>query len=117
MLIGIPDKVLVPWLGRKKYIVCSDEGEAIGIGVGYFLATGKPATVFMSADGFMNALNPITSLVVPYNIKMKVVISFGRHEAQHILASELLEDIIRLIRKKNKNAAKTLIVELIRKES
>lgn len=114
-LIGIPDKILVDWLGDKEYLTCSDEGEAIGIAAGYFYATGKPATVFGSADGFMNMLCPLTSLVIPYNIKMKLVISMGRKEAQHFVASELLEDIIKLIRKKH--GAKNLVIKLIKKKS
>lgn len=117
MLIGIPDKLLVPWLGKRKYIVASDEGEAVGIAIGHYYATGKPATVFMSADGFMNALNPITSHVVPFNIKMKITISMGRTEAQHVVASGILEDIIKLIKKKNKKNAKNIVIELIKKKS
>ena len=115
MLIGIPDKLLVPWLGKRKYIAASDEGEAIGIAIGYFYATGKPATVFMSADGFCNALNPITSHVIPFRIPMKIVISMGRKEAQHIVMTGILEDIIKLIKKKNKGHAKDIIIELIKK--
>lgn len=114
-LIGIPDKILVPWLGKKKYIAPADESEAIGIAIGYYYATGKPATVFMSADGFMNALNPITSHVIPYNIPMKIVISFGRKEAQHVIASGILEDIIKLLKKKRN--AKGLVIQLIKKKS
>lgn len=113
--VGIPDKLLVPFLEGKDYIMATDEGEAIGIGIGYFYATGEPATVFMSADGFCNAMNPITSHVIPFNIKMKIVISVGRQEAQHVVMSGILEDIIKLIKKKNKNA-KNITVKLIRKK-
>lgn len=115
MLIGIPDKLITSWLGNKKYIVTADEGEAIGIGIGYYYATGKTATVFMSADGFCNALNPITSHLIPYNVPMKIVISVGRKEAQHVIMSGILEDIIRLLKKKNR--AKNIVIELVKKKS
>lgn len=93
-LVGIPDKLLTPWIGDRKYIMPADEGEAIGIGAGYWYATGKKPTVFMSADGFANALNPITNLVIPYNIPMHLVISYGRREPPHYVMSDLLMKII-----------------------
>ncbi len=94
MLIGIPDKTLAPWIGNRKYIMPADEGEGVAIGAGYFYATGKRATVFMSADGFANALNPITNLVIPYGIKMNIVVSYGRKELPHYVMSDLLPKII-----------------------
>jgi phosphonopyruvate decarboxylase len=97
MLICLPDKVLVKWLGKKEYIVPSDEGEAIGIAVGYYLATGKRATVAISADGFCNALNPITSMVIPENVKMNLVISTGRQEQQHIVMSKVLLKMLKIL--------------------
>jgi phosphonopyruvate decarboxylase len=97
MLICLPDKVLIKWLGNKEYISCSDEGEAIGIGAGYYVATGKRATVAISADGFCNALNPITSLVIPDGIKINIVISTGRQELQHKVMSDILEGLIKLL--------------------
>jgi phosphonopyruvate decarboxylase len=97
VLVVIPDKILVKWLGKKKYIAPSDEGEAIGIASGYYLATNKRATVAMNADGFCNALNPITSLVIPEKIKMNIVISTGRQEYQHKVMSDILMKMIKLI--------------------
>lgn len=117
MLIAIPDKLLCTWLKDQKYISPADEGEAIGIAIGYYYATGKRATVAMSADGFCNAMSPITSHVIPFNIPMKIVISVGRKEAQHLVMSELLQDIIKAIRKKNKKNAKNIVIELIKKKS
>lgn len=97
MIIGVPDSKLKPWLRGKEYVIAADEGEAVGIATGYYLATGKRATVFMSADGFCNALNPITSLVLPYEIPMNFIISTGRTEPQHKEMSDKLERLINLI--------------------
>jgi len=94
---GIPDKVLVEWLGKKKYIAPADEGEAICIGSGYWLGCNQRATVFMSADGFCNALNPLTSYVIPEKIEMNIVIGTGRQEPQHKIMSDILENLIKLI--------------------
>ena len=111
-LVGVPDKLLVKWLKDKKYIIVTDEGEAIGYACGYYLATGKRATVFMSADGLCNALNPLTSYVIPWNIKMNLVISFGRQEPAHKVMSDILEDLIKLIPYDRKRIA----IKLIRKK-
>ena len=97
MFVGISDKLLVDWLGDKEHITPADEGEAIGIAGGYYLATGKRATVFMSADGFCNALNPLTSWVIPDNIEMDLIISTGRTEKQHIVMTKILKDLLRLL--------------------
>jgi len=97
MNIGIPDKKLAKWLEKRDYEVAADEGEAVGIAIGYYLATGKRATVFMSADGFCNALNPITSVVIPDKIKMNLVIGTGRQEPQHKVMSDALEPILKAI--------------------
>jgi sulfopyruvate decarboxylase TPP-binding subunit len=93
MLVSIPDKILAPWLKNKKYIKPSDEGEGISIAGGYYLATGKRATVAMSADGFCNALCPLTSWVIPEGIEIDLVISTGRQEAQHKVMSDLIESL------------------------
>ena len=97
MIIGIPDKKLAKWLEGKEYFTTSDEGEAVGVAIGYYLATKKRATVFMSADGFCNALNPLTSVVIPEKIKMNFVIGYGRQEPQHKVMSDILIKLIRLL--------------------
>ena len=112
-LVGVPDKLLVKWLKDKKYIIVTDEGEAIGYACGYYLATGKRATVFMSSDGFCNALNPLTSYVIPYGLKMNLVISTGRQEPQHKVMSDILEDLLKLI----PYDAKRINIKLIKKKS
>lgn len=96
-LIGIPDKLLATWLGTQDYIKPADEGEAVAIACGYWYATGKRATVFMSADGFANALNPITNLVIPFGIEMNIVVSYGRQETPHKVMSDLLLPLTRLL--------------------
>lgn len=97
MIIGIPDKLLVKWLGKKSYITPADEAEAVAIGVGYYWATKRRATVFMSADGFCNALNFLTSWVIPEGIPMDIVISLGRREHQHYIMTEILKEMVNLL--------------------
>ena len=92
MFVGVPDSKLKHIDG----IIASDEGEAVAIAAGYYLATGKPATVFLSADGFCNALNPITSLIIPYGIPVKWIISTGRQEPQHRVMSDTVDKLLEL---------------------
>ena len=96
MNVGVSDKILMPWLEGKNYITAADEGEAMAIGAGYWLATGERANVFMSADGFCNALNPFTSWIIPDGIEMNIIISTGRQEDHHKIMSDILEDIIKM---------------------
>ena len=97
LLVGIPDKKIAQYLKYRNYMVASDEGEAVGIAAGYYLATGKRATVFMSADGFCNALNPITSYLIPEKIQMDFIIGTGRQEPHHKVMSDSLYKIIKAI--------------------
>lgn len=97
LLVGVPDKLLAKWLEGKEYIVASDEGEGVSICCGIYLATGQRATVFMSADGFCNALNPLTSFVIPEGIEMNFVISYGRKENHHWVMSKVLEPLLKLL--------------------
>lgn len=97
MNVGVPDKKIAKWLEGKEYIMASDEGEALAIGAGYWLATKERANVFMSADGFCNALNFLTSWVIPDNIEVHLVVSTGRQEPPHKVMSDILENLIKLL--------------------
>lgn len=98
LICGVSDKVLMPWLQGKEYMDCSDEGEAVAIAGGYWLSTGRRATAFMSADGFFNALNILTSWIIPECIEVDIVISIGRTEPHHYLATNTIETIINLVK-------------------
>jgi len=97
MIVGISDKVLSEWIKDKEYIGASDEGEAVAIGAGHYIQTGERATVFMSADGFCNALNALTSWIIPDGIEMNLVISTGRQEPPHKVMSDILPSLIALL--------------------
>lgn len=55
--IGSEGKDTFPW-----QITAANEGAAIGIAIGEYLATGKPACVYMQNSGLGNTVNPLTSL-------------------------------------------------------
>jgi phosphonopyruvate decarboxylase len=78
-LVGVPDSTLAGLGG----IIAANEGNAIGLAVGYHLATGKTPVVYMQNSGLWNAMNPITSLVIPYRIPMTLLISDRGGLPQH----------------------------------
>lgn len=108
MNIVLSDKVIQPHL-PDEYIDCSNEGEAIAIAGGHYIATCERANVYMSADGFCNAINFITSWVMPEKLEMNIYISVGRTEAQHKVMSTILPELLELI---NYDPTRILIVNL-----
>jgi sulfopyruvate decarboxylase TPP-binding subunit len=115
LIVGVSDKILMPWLEGKEYLDCSDEGEAVAIAAGHYLQTKERGTAFMSADGFMNALNFITSWVIPEEIEMNIVISIGRMEKPHYIATEITEPIIKMLEEKYA-ISKRISFEFVRKQ-
>lgn len=70
---GVPDSLLKP-LNDTLYaehgltgahIVAADEGGAVGLAAGHYLATGHPAMVYLQNSGIGNAVNPVASLINP----------------------------------------------------
>jgi len=68
---GVPDSLLSPFCDyimseygvSSKHIVAANEGAAVGLAAGYYLATANPAVVYMQNSGIGNAVNPICSLL------------------------------------------------------
>lgn len=94
----LSDKVLMKHIEGKEYINCANEAETISICAGYFLATGKRGNAYMSGDGFMNALNFITSWIMPEKIEMNIYISTGRQEPPHKVVTGILPELLELLR-------------------
>ncbi len=47
----------------EKPCCCGKRRRRVGLAAGHFLATGKPAMVYMQNSGIGNAVNPICSLL------------------------------------------------------
>ena len=69
---GVPDSLLKSFceeLYRRwgtagpTHMVAHNEGGAIGLCAGHFLATGRPACCYMQNSGLGNAVNPLASLM------------------------------------------------------
>jgi phosphonopyruvate decarboxylase len=88
----------------KEHIVAANEGGAVGLAAGHYLATGKPALVYMQNSGIGNAVNPITSLLsdAVYAIPCIFVIGWRgepnvKDEPQHVFQGEVTLPMLDLL--------------------
>ena len=95
---GVPDSLLknlcayiTDHADEAHNIIAANEGAAIGLAAGHYLATGQPACVYMQNSGEGNTINPLASLTDRdvYNIPVLLVIGWrgrpGVHdEPQHV---------------------------------
>lgn len=95
---GVPDSLLKEFgayvmdhLPPRSHVIAANEGGAVGLATGHYLATGKPALVYLQNSGQGNTVNPILSLADPevYGIPMLLLVGWrgepGDHdEPQHV---------------------------------
>ena len=95
---GVPDSLLkdvcayiTDTIPTQKNIIAANEGNAVGLATGYFLATGKVPAVYMQNSGLGNCVNPFLSLIDKevYNIPLLVLVGWRgepgvKDEPQHI---------------------------------
>jgi len=95
---GVPDSLLknicayiTDHSDEKHNIIAANEGAAVGLAAGHYLATGEVAMVYMQNSGIGNAVNPLLSLAdeLVYSMPILLVIGWrgepGVHdEPQHL---------------------------------
>ena len=104
-LKGLCDLLYVRFgTGNGKHIVAHNEGGAIGLCAGHYLATGHPALCYMQNSGLGNAVNPLMSLTDPkvYEIPCLMIIGWrgepGVHdEPQHVKQGEITLEQLELM--------------------
>ena len=108
---GVPDSLLKNLcaylsdnLDEAHNIITANEGAAIGLAAGHFLATGTPACVYMQNSGEGNVINPLASLTDKevYNIPVLLLIGWrgrpGIHdEPQHIKQGKITTDLLKVM--------------------
>jgi len=100
---GVPDSLLTPFIDvvmdrygiSDRHIVAANEGAAVGLAAGHYLATSRPAIVYMQNSGIGNATNPITSLLHKKVYAIPVIFVIGwrgepgtKDEPQHAFQGE-----------------------------
>lgn len=105
---GVPDSLLKNFCGyiednvkKTNHIIAANEGNAIAIASGHYLATNKIPLVYMQNSGLGNAVNPLLSLCDPdvYSIPMIVLIGWRgepgvKDEPQHIKQGRIQEQLL-----------------------
>lgn len=106
---GVPDSLLKSFCAyltdRGCNQIAANEGGAIGLAAGHYLATGKPACVYMQNSGQGNAVNPLASLADPdvYSIPMLLVVGWrgmpGVHdEPQHVKQGKITLELMNTLK-------------------
>lgn len=97
LFCGVPDSLLKSFCAYltdsqpERHVIAANEGGAIGLAAGHYLATDKMACIYMQNSGQGNAVNPLASLADPdvYSIPMVLLVGWrgepGAHdEPQHV---------------------------------
>lgn len=105
---GVPDSLLKDFcacvmetLPAEKHVIAANEGASVGLAIGYYLKTQKPALVYMQNSGFGNAVNPLLSLADNdvYGIPMVLLVGWRGQpgisdEPQHTKQGRVMTDML-----------------------
>jgi len=108
---GVPDSLLknlcayiTDHADAAHNIIAANEGAAVGLAAGHYLATGKPACVYMQNSGEGNIINPLASLTDEevYNIPVLLLIGWrgrpGVHdEPQHVKQGKVTTGLLNVM--------------------
>jgi phosphonopyruvate decarboxylase len=101
---GVPDSLLKEFCSfvndnvpAKNHIITANEGAAVSLASGYYLATGNPALVYMQNSGLGNSVNPLLSLADKEVYSIPVLLLVGwrgepgkKDEPQHIKQGKVM---------------------------
>ena len=108
---GVPDSLLknlcayiTDHADARHNIIAANEGGAMGLAAGHYLATGQIPVVYMQNSGEGNIINPLASLTDPdvYNIPVLLVIGWrgkpGVHdEPQHVKQGKVTTGLLNVM--------------------
>lgn len=108
---GVPDSYLhgfctelKPLISEGRNVIAANEGNAIGIATGYYLATAEVPLVYMQNSGLGNAVNPLASLACNGMLGIPMILLIGwrgdpyhsdhvQHELQGAATPTILDDL------------------------
>ena len=115
-ITGVPDSLLKEICAQitdsfpvEKHIIATNEGSSIALAIGYYLATTRPALVYMQNSGLGNSVNPLSSLADPAVYAIPLVMLIGwrgeisddgsqlKDEPQHKKQGECTLDQLRIL--------------------
>src|SRR6056297_3315476 len=109
---GVPDSKIKPfcnylvnkYYNTNKLTIAVNEGNAVSLAAGFYLATNKYTCVFMQNSGIGNIVNPVTSLTDQSMFGIPIIYVIGwRGEPnkidapQHIKQGSITKDLLNLL--------------------
>ena len=105
---GVPDSLLknicayiTDNTSKRQHIIAANEGAAVGIAAGYYLASGNLPLVYMQNSGLGNAVNPLLSLTDEKVYSLPMILMIGwrgepgiKDEPQHKKQGEVTLDLL-----------------------
>lgn len=115
--LGVPCSFLKPFINYVierddlDYLAANNEGEAVAMAAGAYLAGKKPVVMFQNS-GLGNAVNPLTSLAHPFGIPMLLIVTWRgeprlKDEPQHELMGQITHDLLKLMQIESANFPQT----------
>ena len=106
---GVPDSLLqdfcaylVDHAPAGRHVIAANEGGAVGLAAGHFLATGNPAVVYLQNSGQGNLLNPVLSLADAevYGLPLLLLVGWRgqpgeQDEPQHVKQGRVMLDLFK----------------------
>lgn len=108
---GVPDSLLKDFCAyvtdhtpREKNIIAANEGAAVSIAAGHYMASGRLPLVYMQNSGLGNTVNPLLSLMDEKVYALPVLLMIGwrgepgvKDEPQHVKQGEVTLDLLEAI--------------------
>lgn len=108
---GVPDSLLKDFCAyitdnttNKEHTITANEGNAIALASGHYLATGNPALVYMQNSGIGNCINPLLSLTDDEVYKIPLLMLIGwrgepnkKDEPQHIKQGKVTDKLLEVM--------------------
>lgn len=106
---GVPDSLLKEFclciddqVPEKRHIIAANEGNAIALASGYYMASKSIPLVYMQNSGLGNAINPLLSLCDPDVYSLPILLMIGwrgepgsKDEPQHIKQGKIQLDLLK----------------------
>jgi phosphonopyruvate decarboxylase len=115
-ITGVPDSLLkdicayiTTFFSEKQHLIATNEGSAIALAIGSYLASGKVPLVYMQNSGLGNIINPLSSLadIEVYSIPIILLIGWRgeldinqiqiHDEPQHVKQGKITEGQLKLL--------------------
>jgi phosphonopyruvate decarboxylase len=108
---GVPDSLLKDFCAYvsdhtspANHVIAANEGGAVALAAGHYLATGRPGVVYMQNSGQGNAVNPLTSLADSdvFSIPMLLLVGWRgepgiEDEPQHVKQGKVTLDLFKAL--------------------